>query len=103
MEAPKEEADLVQSQDDYKIAEDKVFHAVEDAEKAIEHAIEDEVDVLFHGLNKRKVPVLERGEKVKKVKHDASDDDEHVHATRGHHYEGPWKETLEEMLWGPLE
>jgi len=111
VEVPEEEIEIVKSQDDYDIAEDRVFHAVEDAEKAtlhaIEnvekvavHAIEDEVDTFFHGLKKHhKMPVLESEEKVKKVKHE--DEDELTH--KRHHYEGPWKDVLEDMMWGSLE
>ena len=98
MEIPEEELNLVKNQDDYEIAEDKVFHAIEDAEKAalhtIEnaekaavHAIEDEVGTLFHGLNGHKKITPESEEKVKKVKH----------------FEGPMQEILEEMMWGSLE
>jgi hypothetical protein len=32
---------------DYEKAKEKIFHAVEDVEKAIVHAIEDEVDTVF--------------------------------------------------------
>lgn len=54
-----------EKQDDYAVAEDKIFHAVEDAEKkvlsaarkaeqAVEHAIDDEVETIYphHGDKK---------------------------------------------------
>merc|ERR1711862_158046 len=108
---PHEELDLNKGKDDYEIAEDKIFHVVENAEKAtlhaIEnvekaaiHAVEDEVDVLFHDLNEKKDSVSEFNDKVKKVKHQVLDDGVEDKTKR---HDGPFKDALEEMMWGSLE
>jgi len=54
-------------ENDFELAEDAIFHAVETAEKAmlhlVEHAVEDEVETIFHEL-----PHHEKDESTQKEK-----------------------------------
>lgn len=49
-ELPEEDEAAVEEEDEYDVAQDKIFHAVEAAEEAVVHAVEEEVDTLFHEL-----------------------------------------------------